>query len=110
MSSSTSASTMTVGGAFTRDRMTTTASSSPLPTAHDSSRYRSLLFDLTMNVIPRRKKAVKGRFDKYDTARRDYISNVALLKLDIGKFPSDGLWILRTVSLSPWPGKGSGSY
>ena len=79
----------TVGSAFTRARLTTTASSSPLPTAHDISTYRSLLFNLTINVIPKRKKTVKGRFDKYDTARRDFISNVALPNLDFGKFPTD---------------------
>ena len=82
----------TVGGALTRARLTTTASSSPLPTAHDISTYRSMLFalfDLTINVIPKRKKTAKGRFDKYDTAQRDFISNVASPNLDFGKLPSD---------------------
>ena len=76
----------TVGGALTRARLITTDSSSPLPSASDISNYRSLLFNLTINVIPKRKKTVKGRFDKYETARRDFISYVALPNLVFGSF------------------------
>ena len=86
-----------VGAALTRARLTFAASStnassgsiSPLPMAQDIVTYRALLYDLLINVIPGKKKTVKGRYDKYDTARKDFATNVALPNLDYGKFPSD---------------------
>ena len=95
--STSTSSNITVSAALSRARSTFTASSSGsscsssplLPTAQDIVTYRALLFDLLLNEIPKRKKTIKGRFDKYDTARRDCISNVALPNLDYGKFPSD---------------------
>ena len=96
-SSSSTSSTSSVGAALSRARLTFAASStksssasiSPLPMAQDIVTYRALLYDLLVNVIPGRKKTARGRYDKYDTARKDYASNVALPNLDYGKFPSN---------------------
>jgi hypothetical protein len=40
-----------------------------------------MLYDLLLMAISRRKKTPRGRFDKYETARRDYISNCALPRM-----------------------------
>jgi len=40
-----------------------------------------MLYNLLLLTIPKRKKTAKGRFDKYETARRDYISNCALPRM-----------------------------
>ena len=54
------------------------SATSVVPTAKDIGKYKSMLYNLLLMVIPRRKKTPRGRFDKYETARRDYISNYAL--------------------------------
>jgi len=51
--------------------------------------YRGLLVNMFDVIIPARKKTSKGRFDKLDTARRDFIVNVALPRLDNGAFPAE---------------------
>jgi hypothetical protein len=62
---STSTSTRsTVVGALTRAQLTTTVRKSQLPTAHVITTYRSLLFNLTINLIPKREKTAKERFEK----------------------------------------------
>ena len=89
-----------------------TSAASVVPTAKDIGKYKSMLYDLLLMAIPRRKKTPRGRFDKYETARRDYISisNCALprmlphvlplprLELQ-AKFPSGDLGF--SASLSP---------
>jgi hypothetical protein len=42
-----------------------------------------MLYDLLLMAISRRKKTPRGRFDKYETARRrrDYMSNCALPRM-----------------------------
>ena len=51
--------------------------------------YRALLNNLLLLRIPNRKKTNRGRFCRDDTARRDYIVNCALPRLDNGAFPND---------------------
>ena len=52
--------------------------------------YRALLLDLMYNTIPARKRVPgQGRFQKYETAKKDYILNSALPGLEFGAFPSD---------------------
>ena len=60
---------------------TTTSAASAVPTAEDIGTYKSMLYNLLLLTIPKRKKTAKGRFDKYETARRDYISNCALPRM-----------------------------
>jgi len=54
-----------------------------------------MLYNLLLLTIPKRKKTAKGRFDKYETARRDYISNYALPRLELEGLPLSSLDILE---------------
>ena len=58
-----------------------TSAASVVPTAKDIGKYNSMLYDLLLMAISRRKKTPRGRFDKYETARRNYISNYALPRM-----------------------------
>ena len=74
-----------------------TSAASVVPTAKDIGTYKSMLCNLLLLTIPKRKKTAKGRFDKYETARRDYISNCArprrlpLPRLEIEGLPLSSL-------------------
>ena len=49
----------------TSSTSTSTSAASAVPTAKDIGKYKSMLYDLLLMAIPRRKKTPRGRFDKY---------------------------------------------